>query len=121
MRLRTHVTATIVAAIVGLGAPAALAHVKVTSSSPAAGATVAKLPKAISVTFSTVLLKAQSATLTGPGGKNHAAGVKLDPTKRTRVLVTTKNPKPGRYTLALTVVGSDAHVIKASVSFRVKG
>lgn len=120
MRVNARVTMVIAAAALGLAAPVALAHVKVTSSNPAAGAIVAKLPATISVTFSTVILKAKSATLTGPGGRNHATGVKLDPNKRTRVLVTTKNSKSGRYTLALTVVSSDTHIIKGSVSFRVK-
>lgn len=121
MRVNARVTMVIAAAALGLAAPVARAHVKVTSSNPAAGATVVKLPATISVTFSTVILKAKSATLTGPGGKNYATGVKLDPNKRTRVLVTTKNSKPGRYMLALTVVSSDTHIIKGSVSFRVKG
>lgn len=111
----------IAAAALVIATPVALAHVNVASSSPAAGSTVAKLPPTISVTFTTVLLRAESATLIGPGGKNYAVGVKLDPKKRTRVLVTTKGSKPGKYTLALTVVGSDTHVIKGSVSFRVKG
>jgi methionine-rich copper-binding protein CopC len=120
MSVRRRAVLVVAAGAMAVAAPVALAHVKVTASSPAAGATVRALPKTISATFSAVLLKVQSARLTGPDGKDHAVTVRLDPNKKNRVLVTTKNSKTGRYRLALTVVGADTHIIKGTVSFRVK-
>jgi copper resistance protein C len=109
------------AAAMALAVSPASAHTGIISSSPKAGATVKALPKTVSATFGAVLLSANSATLRGPDGKNHAVSVELDPAKRTRVLVTTRNSKAGRYTLNLTVKGADTHTIKANFSFRVSG
>ena len=113
------------AAIVGsaalaIGVPAALAHTEVVSSTPSAGATVKVLPKTIVVNYEGVLVKVGAVTLVGRDGKNHAVSAKLDPKKKSRVLVTTKNPISGRYTLTLTTTGADTHTIKQVVAFRVK-
>lgn len=117
---RARAALILAAAAVALPVSAAVAHIQVSSSNPKAGATVKVLPKTITATFTTVLLKVGTPALIGPDGKNHAVGARLDPTKKTRVLVTTKNSTPGRYTLSLTVTGSDAHSQKVSFSFRVR-
>jgi methionine-rich copper-binding protein CopC len=115
-----------IAAIVGsaalaIGVPSALAHVDVVSSSPSAGSTVKSLPASVKVTFEDVIVKVGPVTLVGRDGKNHAVSAKIDPTKKARVLVTTKNPVAGRYTLSLTVTSADTHTVKRTIFFRVKG
>ncbi|MEV7006602.1 copper resistance CopC family protein [Streptosporangium sp. NPDC051022] len=112
------VTALCCTAFLLLGAPAALAHDRLKSSSPAKNATVAtveriKLEFTSGVHFPTVVLRRASG-----------ASVDIGKAKTSGDTVTSEVPEPlspGRYVIAWRVVSSDGHPIDGEIPFTVTG
>ncbi|ONH61477.1 hypothetical protein CcI49_04390 [Frankia sp. CcI49] len=100
-----------------LGSPAS-AHTALTSSDPAAGATLDAAPGAISLTFSgTVRGDGSRITVTGDGGAPAAVGA-LSAVDRT-VTVPVSGLTGGGYQVAWTVVSADGHAINGQFPFTV--
>ncbi|WP_176596004.1 MULTISPECIES: copper homeostasis periplasmic binding protein CopC [Sphingobium] len=107
----------------------AMAHPKLLSSTPAAGATVAK-PTRLSLTFSEKMLAPLSGvdlTMTGmPGMANHAPmpikGFKtaVEGDGKTMTVTLPRALPAGHYDLDWHLVGADQHKIAGKVSFSVK-
>ena len=100
--------------------PAAVsAHLKLTRSAPAEGATVLS-PKQLQLWFSEEpLLPLTGVTLTGPNGS-----VRLDPPRASversvTVGLSTALP-PGAYRIGWKAAGDDGHVVTGTVDFTVK-
>jgi methionine-rich copper-binding protein CopC len=100
--------------------PAALsAHLKLTKSSPAEGATVLS-PKQLQLWFSEEpLLPLTGVTLTGPKGS-----VRLDPPRasveRSLTVGVGTALTPGAYRIGWKAAGDDGHVVTGTVDFTVK-
>ncbi|MBE3200870.1 MULTISPECIES: copper resistance CopC family protein [Parafrankia] len=100
-----------------LGSPAS-AHTALTSSDPAAGATLDAAPGAISLTFSgTVRGDGSSISVTGDGGAPAAVGA-LSAVDKT-VTVPVSGLTGGGYQVVWTVVSADGHAINGQFPFTV--
>lgn len=108
------------AAAFTLGAPAALAHAHLTTSTPAADAVVAA-PKTVSLTFSETLEpKFSGLTLTGPGGGGVPLRVTPSEDRRTLVAAPAKPLGPGAYKAVWHAVAKDGHRMEGAYSFTVR-
>lgn len=122
-----HRIAVLMLALATATAPA-LAHPKVSASSPAAGATVAA-PKQITLQMSEPLvaeLSGATLTMTGmPGMADHApmaVTVKssVGPDRKTLLLTPTKKLPAGNYRVDWHAVSGDTHRITGTHEFSVK-
>jgi methionine-rich copper-binding protein CopC len=108
------VVAAVLAALVSPGVAAA--HNSLISSNPKNGATVARPPAAVRLTFLARLDPATTkVTVTGPDGATAAAGAPTFTGKT--VTVSLRAGAAGRYTVAYQVASSDGHPIKGTVRF----
>jgi methionine-rich copper-binding protein CopC len=114
---------TIALAMLGLGAalqpPAADAHVRVSSTTPASGGTAARSTRSVSVNFNG-LIRSGTLRVTGPGGRVFSSGSGgRDPRNTRRLLVPMQRSLPaGRYTATWNIVASDGHSQRGTFSFR---
>ena len=123
----TRMFPTFLAAAALLMPAAALAHVKLVSSTPAANATVAA-PTKVTLTFSETLLAPLSGaelTMTGmPGMADHAPmpikGFKTSVEGKTMTLALPRALPAGSYSLTWRIVGADKHKMEGNYSFNVK-
>lgn len=123
-------TAAVAFSIAALALPnaAALAHTKVTASTPAEGAKV-KSPRVVTLTFSEALLPptvATSIVMTAmPGMKNHGEMAIRNFTtgwsngNRTLKLTLRKPLQAGSYDVRWQAAGVDGHRMKGKISFTV--
>ena len=112
-----------------LTVPVALAHIRVTASTPADGAT-ARAPRTITVTFSDAMLPAKTATdlvMTAmPGVANHGEMMirNYQPTwsdGNRRLTLNLRQPlRSGTYELRWRSTGADGHRMNGTVHFKVK-
>lgn len=105
-----------------LAAPFAIAHAKLTASSPAAGAVLEAGPADILLTFNEKIEQAFSTvTLTNSQGKAVATDkAKVDATNPAVVRVHTNGLAAGTYTVKWAVAGHDGHRRTGTFSFSVK-
>ncbi|MFW5416129.1 copper resistance protein CopC [Nocardiopsis sp. CNT-189] len=106
------------AGLLGLGgAPAALAHDTLLSSTPEAGAELDEAPEQIELTFSADIGDGGNAVVVNdPSGKNHAVGEPaVDGPDATVEL--DELTEAGDYTVAYRMVSSDGHVVEDDFSF----
>lgn len=112
------------ALLAALAAGPALAHSGVTSTSPARGATLDRVPARMAVTFSEAVGRAGTMTVTRNGTGNLARGARISPKNARTVLVTLRRPGPkkqaGRYRLTWRVTAADGHALTGTVSFTVR-
>jgi methionine-rich copper-binding protein CopC len=102
-------------AVTGVASPA-LAHNSLTGSSPADGATVARPPATVRLTFLAGLDPATTKiSVTGPDGSSATGGAPAY--ARNRVTVPFRPGAAGRYTVAYQVASDDGHPIKGRVRF----
>ncbi|HEU4423615.1 MAG TPA: copper resistance CopC family protein [Pilimelia sp.] len=110
------VLSAVVAAVLAPGV--AMAHNSLTSSDPKNGATVARPPAAVRLTFLSRLDPATTTVaVTGPDGAPAAAGAPRFAGRT--VTVPVRATAAGRYTVAYQVASSDGHPIKGTVRFTV--
>ncbi|WP_017592132.1 copper resistance CopC family protein [Nocardiopsis potens] len=106
------------AGLLGLGgAPAALAHDTLLSSTPEADAELDRAPERIELTFSADIGDGGNAVVVnGPSGTNHAVGEPaVDGPDATVEL--DELTEAGDYTVAYRMVSSDGHVVEDDFSF----
>jgi len=123
----TRLFPTVLAAAALVMPAAAIAHVKLVSSTPAANATVAK-PTKVTLTFSETFLAPLSGaelTMTGmPGMADHAPmpikGFKTSVKGKTMTLALSRALSAGTYSLKWRIIGADQHKMEGSYSFNVK-
>ncbi|EOL8988686.1 CopC domain-containing protein YobA [Cronobacter dublinensis] len=104
-------------------APGVWAHAHLKQQQPAANATVATSPEALTLTFSEGIEPAFSGvTLTGPGGKTLKTGaVKRAPNDDKQLVAPLAAPlASGEYQVRWHVVSVDGHKTKGSYRFSVK-
>ena len=95
----------------------AWAHTTLTSSTPAAGATLAAAPKQVKLTFAeAVTLPAAPISVTGPNGARWTVGTPSVAGPVVTAPVTAAGPA-GRYTLTYKVIAGDGDPISGTVSF----
>jgi copper resistance protein C len=118
-RLAAGTVATL-AATAAFGAPAALAHVELKSTTPKAKSTVSA-PSAVRLTF-TGPIRSGTASVKGPGGKTASSGKGgRDPRNINRLLVTMRSGlKAGKYTVKASVVAADGHKETFTFWFKIK-
>lgn len=116
----------LVAAAALVSPVAAMAHPKVVSATPAAGATVAA-PTKVEIKFSEKLMPKLSGgelMMTGMGGKAHAplpmSGVTSVAAGDTLVLTSAKPLMAGSYKVNWHIVSSDTHRVTGEHAFTVK-
>jgi methionine-rich copper-binding protein CopC len=116
--IRRALVATLVAGLAVLVcATPALAHAKLESTTPAAGASLATPPATVSLTFGEpVTVGADPITVTGPGGVRWAVG-KVSITDSTVSAPVTATGPVGAYTLAYTVISDDGDAVGGKVAF----
>ncbi len=111
-----------------VAAAPALAHPKLVSSNPAAGAQVAA-PTRVDLTFNerlTAPLSGATIAMTGMGGKPHApmavSGTtsKVGPDGKSLILTMPKPLIAGTYRVSWHVVAADTHRITGTLDFTVK-
>lgn len=129
MRHLPAFAASALAALALVASPAALAHAKLLSSSPAADAKVSNV-KTLSLTFSEGLVEKLSGVdlvMTGmPGMANHSpmkvSGFKsaLAADGKTLTLTLPRALPAGSYTLTWHAVTADTHRIEGNYAFSVK-
>ena len=106
--------AVLVGAVVAPGT--ASAHNSLTSSNPKNGATVARPPATVTLTFlSRLNPKGTKVTVSGPDGASVAAAAPVFAGKS--VTVRLRPAAAGAYTVAYELVSSDGHPIKGRVRF----
>jgi methionine-rich copper-binding protein CopC len=121
--LRLISIVTIALAMLGLGAalqtPAADAHVRVSSTTPASSSTAARSTRSVSVNFNG-LIRSGTLRVTGPGGRVFSSGSGgRDPRDTKRLLVPMQRSLPaGRYTATWNIVAGDGHSQRGSFTFR---
>ena len=118
-----------VAAALSLAIPgAAIAHVKLTASTPAANATVSK-PARIELKFSEKLIaptvKTEVIMTAMPGMKDHppmkmAHTSQMGKDGKSMTLMLKKALVPGSYTVKWSAAGADSHRMGSEFSFKVK-
>lgn len=117
------------AAALSLAVPgAAIAHVKLTASTPAANATVAK-PARIELKFSEKLIaptiKTEVIMTAMPSMKDHppmkmAHTSQMGKNGKSMTLLLKKALVPGSYTVKWSAAGADSHRMGSEFSFKVK-
>ncbi len=113
----------VIGLLVLLAAPAtALAHQKVSSSSPARGSTVKPTITKVTVTFDGDHIQSGTLKVTGPGGKVVSIGSGgRDPRNDNRLSVRLRSGLAnGSYTVRWTIVAADGHHQSGSYGFKVK-
>lgn len=117
---RIAVLALLTALVAALGLPrAAWAHTGLIDSSPADGATVARPPDAVVLTFNErVLDQGTKVLVTGPDG----SATRGDPRLADTTVVQALRPDlpAGRYTVEWRVTSVDGHPVSGELSFRVR-
>lgn len=124
-----RIPALLAAAVLALGAPAALsAHVSVASSAPAEGSTV-KAPKTVSIAFNTPVDQASAAVsivMTAmPGMPNHGEMLMRNYTtswsqdRQTMTLKLAGALPKGTYEVRWKATGQDGHAVSGVVNFKV--
>lgn len=116
--LRT-LSGTLLVGAMTVAAPTAAAHTVLTSSEPAADATLTTGPARVSATFNENLQPAFAAmTVVGPDGNLWSSG---EPEVRDAVVSVAVRPlgPSGRYTVNYRVTSADGHVVVGSWSFTV--
>ena len=110
--------------VTALGAATAHGHSGLESSTPKAGAVLARTPATVTIRFSgpIVRLGAMAATRNGVGGLMKSA--RISPTDATKIVVTLKRPGPrkqaGSYRVSWRVSGADGHAVSGVIPFRVR-
>lgn len=128
--MRTHFATLFAAALIVAVPQAVAAHVRVTASTPAAGATAERV-RTVTLTFSDALDPAQTATevvMTAmPGVENHGLMYIRNFTpawsddKRTLTLTLRQPLRAGSYTVRWQSTGmGDGHRMSGEVSFEVR-
>lgn len=111
------VAALVVLFTVLLGTPSALAHTELQKSTPAAGASLAAPPAAVSLTFGeAVRLPANPIRVTGPEGAVWTVGQASADGATVTAPVTATGPA-GAYTLTWQVISDDGDTIRGTVRF----
>jgi copper transport protein len=103
------------------GAPAALAHASLVSTSPPDGAVLARAPARVTATFDEpVGVSADSVRVYGPGGERADAGVTTH-TSRADTIEVSLRPGLGHgtYTVAWHVVSADSHPVQGAFTFSI--
>jgi methionine-rich copper-binding protein CopC len=118
-RLAAGTIATL-AVTAAFGAPAALAHVELKSTTPKAKSTV-KAPSAVKLTF-TGPIRTGSVSVKGPGGTTASSGKGgRDPRNINRLAVTLRSGlKAGKYSVSAKVVAADGHKETFTFWFKIK-
>lgn len=125
--MHRKITPLILAALVALPGTA-MAHVKLTSSTPAANATVSK-PTRIELKFSEKLIaptiKTEVVMAAMPGIKDHppmkmAHTSQMGKDGKSMTLMLKKALVPGSYTVKWSAAGADSHRMGSEFSFKVK-
>ena len=99
------------------GAPPALAHTELETSSPAAGARLAAPPSTVSLTFGeAVRLPASPIRVTGPDGAVWTVGMATVTDATVTAPVSATGPA-GAYTLSWQVISDDGDTIRGTVRF----
>lgn len=106
------------AAMLAIAAPIAMPHADLVKTSPKAGATVAKLPKVITLTFNEPIGRAFPATVRHDG-MNHASRTRINPRNRKQVQIFTTGNMAETYTVRWRVTSADGHGIRGSFRFTV--
>lgn len=109
------------AAVALVAASAALGHSGVVSTTPASGSVVRVLPATITVTFADRLLGVTGATVRDSRGVDHAVSARRHPRNAARIVITTRRPVPGVYTVLWRVRSEDGHAEAGSFRFRARG
>ncbi|WP_243653414.1 copper resistance CopC family protein [Pseudonocardia endophytica] len=115
--LRAATLCVVTAVALVLGSAPAWAHAELESSDPAEGASVAKAPGAVTLTFSeAVAPNLATISVSGPGGTRYEAGPATGSGPTLRVPL-----KPlgaaGGYTITYRVTSDDGHPISGIVPF----
>jgi methionine-rich copper-binding protein CopC len=121
-RFTGFLAAAAVGSILAMGpaAPAALAHVDVVATSPRKGAKLAKMPRAVTVTFSAQILGGSIVVKNGAGRVVSKRGGR-DPSDVRRLRATTKSGLgKGRYVVRWKAKSPDGHVQSGSFRFSVR-
>lgn len=103
-----------------LAAPTAQAHDSLASSSPAAGATVTAVPRAITLTFDEPVLDYPDTTaliVTGPGAAKRHFETACPRIDRGTVTAPVALGASGRYTVTWRVVSDDGHPVSDTFEF----
>jgi copper resistance protein C len=118
-RLAAGTVATVVATA-AFGAPAALAHVELKSTTPKAKSTV-KAPSAVKLTF-TGPIRSGTVSVKGPGSTTASSGKGgRDPRNINRLAVSLRSGlKAGKYTVKASVVAADGHKESFTFWFKIK-
>ncbi len=104
-----------------ISAPAGLSHSGVRSTTPKAGSVVRALPATVAMIFGDRLLRVISVQVRDSTGRDHAVGARLNPRDAAMVLVRTRRPVAGRYTVTWKVQSEDGHSAAGTFTFRVRG
>lgn len=104
--------------IVAAVAPAA-AHTDVVASKPAEGATIAKMPKQVRLTFGEPLIDGgYRLALNTPDGAKQELDASVSGRNLAAPIPT--DGQPGRYVVAYRAVAADGHPLEGTVTFRYK-
>ncbi|WP_217913134.1 copper resistance CopC family protein [Miltoncostaea marina] len=129
MRVRATVALAAGAALAALAAPAAVtqatAHTGLEASTPRHGATVARVPATVTLTFAGPLTRVDAVRVTRDGRGDLVRRARLDPRDARRVVVSLTRPgrraQAARYRVVWRVRGADGHALRGVVAFRVRG
>lgn len=119
MKLSRAATALVLAgaALFASAAPA-LAHTELTGSTPAAGASLAKPPATVELTFAEpVAAIAGGIAITGPGGTQWPVGKPTVVDKTVSVPVTAETGPAGAYSLTWKVKADDGDEVTGKIDF----
>jgi methionine-rich copper-binding protein CopC len=113
-----------VACVAAFGAATALAHDELKSSSPTSGATLARSPAAVTLTFEEAIGKLGKVTATRNGQGNLVKSVRTKPRDASKVVIALKRPgakkQSGTYKVNWRIISDDGHPVSGVVTFRVK-
>jgi methionine-rich copper-binding protein CopC len=113
-----------VACVAAFGAATALAHDELKSTSPRTGATLARTPAAVTLTFEEPIGKLGKVTATRNGQGDLVKSARTMPRNAAKVVVTLKRPGPkkqaGTYRVGWRITSDDGHPVSGVVTFRVK-
>ncbi len=105
-----------------LGAGIAHAHTELSSSDPAADASVGSPPKVITLTFTEDINSAfVNVVLTSADGRSWLSGDPRVDGPRVTATVTSDAPPAGLYTVGYRVVSADGHPVSGSYTFTIAG
>ena len=124
MRLRIAAALAAASCMAALGAATALGHSTVRSSSPKAGAVLARSPATMTISFGDPIGRLGTFTATRNGEGNLVKSVRISPRNARRAVVSLKRPGPrkqhGTYRVNWRITGDDGHAVKGVISFRVR-